>query len=450
MLTQQNKNSAPIDVLPYILDLLVINIFAYFLPKDFQYPITFHIYLSVSWIIIAVLISFYEVYRYDKIAYVLRLLFFQFVFFFLISFAFMGFFKQPNIGRLNIGYFLILSFSFVTVIKLMRFIYVRNYRQNIKKDFKKVIIIGKNDKTAQLISVFRERADFGYHFIKQFSPKAEGYSIVNCFRYMLDHKIDEVYCSIEELSDDDLYELINFTDSNFKTVKFIPDNKQLFSKKLNFEYLDYVPVLSLKENPLAIRFNPILKRGFDIIFSTLVIVLVLSWLVPIIALFIKLESKGPVFFVQKRKGSDFQLFPCYKFRSMALNENSDRQQASKNDMRITKVGRFIRKTSMDELPQFFNVFLGTMSVVGPRPLLIRHTEDYMDKINKFMLRHHVKPGITGLAQVRGYRGEIEVDSDMVNRVRLDIFYVENWSLFLDIRIIIQTVLNVIQGEEKAY
>ncbi|HEA20191.1 hypothetical protein LCGC14_1066610 [marine sediment metagenome] len=450
MLTQQNKDSAPIDLLPYILDLLVVNIFAYFLPKVLQHPITFHIYLSISWISIALLINFYEVYRYNKLAYIFRLLFVQFVFFSLVSFAFIGFFKQTNIGRLNIGYFLILVGLTISLIKLTRFIYVRNYRQNIKKDFKKVIVIGKNDKTKQLINVFGERTDFGYNFIKQFYPKDEGYQIADCFSYILKHEIDEVYCSIEELSDEDFYELINFGDKNFKTIKFIPDNKQIFSKKLNFEYLDYVPVLSLKENPLAIRFNPVLKRGFDIIFSTLVIMLVLSWLIPIIALFIKIESKGPIFFVQNRKGSDFQFFACYKFRSMAQNKNSDNQQASKNDMRITKVGKFIRKTSLDELPQFFNVFLGSMSVVGPRPLMIRHTEDYMDRIDKFMLRHHVKPGITGLAQVRGYRGEIEVDSDMINRVRLDIFYVENWSLFLDIRIIIQTMLNVVQGEEKAY
>ena len=132
------------------------------------------------------------------------------------------------------------------------------------------------------------------------------------------------------------------------------------------------------------------------------------------------------------------------------NKESDAVQASKDDYRVTRVGKFIRRTSIDELPQFFNVFFGSMSVVGPRPLLLSHTNDYKDKINKFMIRHTVKPGITGLAQVSGYRGNIETDQDMQNRIKYDIFYVENWSILLDVKIIAKTILNVINGEEKAY
>ena len=151
-----------------------------------------------------------------------------------------------------------------------------------------------------------------------------------------------------------------------------------------------------------------------------------------------------------RYGADFNLFACYKFRSMMENKQSDIQQAQKNDMRVTGVGKFIRKTSIDELPQFFNVLFGSMSVVGPRPMLLSHTNDYKNKINKFMVRHTIKPGITGLAQVSGYRGNIETDQDMQNRIKYDLFYVENWSWALDIKIIIRTILNVLKGEEKAY
>jgi putative colanic acid biosynthesis UDP-glucose lipid carrier transferase len=154
--------------------------------------------------------------------------------------------------------------------------------------------------------------------------------------------------------------------------------------------------------------------------------------------------------VQKRTGFDNNDFQCFKFRSMAVNGNADAQQAGKNDMRVTKIGKFIRKTSIDELPQFYNVLFGNMSVVGPRPHMLKHTDEYANRVDKYMLRHFVKPGITGLAQVRGYRGEIEKDSDIQNRIKFDIFYVENWSFFLDLKIVLQTVINAVKGEEKAY
>jgi putative colanic acid biosynthesis UDP-glucose lipid carrier transferase len=173
-------------------------------------------------------------------------------------------------------------------------------------------------------------------------------------------------------------------------------------------------------------------------------------LTPLLAIIIRLESKGPIFFRQKRNGIDNGEFYCYKFRSMAPNDHADSAMACKNDMRITRVGSFIRRTSIDELPQFYNVFFGSMSVVGPRPHMVQHTNLYANKVDKYMLRHFVKPGITGLAQVRGCRGEIETDNDIQNRIKFDIFYVENWSLFLDIKIVFQTVLNAISGEEKAY
>ncbi|MDT8348068.1 MAG: sugar transferase, partial [Flavobacteriaceae bacterium] len=180
------------------------------------------------------------------------------------------------------------------------------------------------------------------------------------------------------------------------------------------------------------------------------IVGILSWLTPIIALLIKLESRGPVFFKQKRNGLDYQEFDCYKFRSMTPNPLADLEQVTRGDQRVTKLGKFLRKTSVDELPQFFNVLLGDMSVVGPRPHMVSHADMYARRIDKFMVRHFVKPGITGLAQVNGFRGEVESDSDIIGRVRYDIFYLENWSLLMDIRIILQTLVNIFKGEDKAY
>ena len=202
--------------------------------------------------------------------------------------------------------------------------------------------------------------------------------------------------------------------------------------------------------PLSNDYNSFIKRIFDIIFSFLVIFLILSWITPLIALLIKIESKGPIFFKQARNGIKYKEFTCLKFRSMFENKNADTQQATKNDVRVTRVGRFLRKTSIDELPQFFNVLMGDMSVVGPRPHMINENEKYAKSIKKFMVRHFVKPGITGMAQVKGYRGEIETETDIKNRVKYDIYYLENWTLLLDLNIIFLTSINFLTGQKKAY
>jgi lipopolysaccharide/colanic/teichoic acid biosynthesis glycosyltransferase len=179
-------------------------------------------------------------------------------------------------------------------------------------------------------------------------------------------------------------------------------------------------------------------------------VLVFSWLYPIIAIAIKLNSRGPVFFRQRRTGQNNQEFWCFKFRTMHINDEADHKQASRNDSRITAVGAFLRRTSLDELPQFLNVLRGEMSIVGPRPHMLKHTEEYSKVIGKFMARHFVKPGVTGLAQSKGYRGETKDIIDMKNRVKLDRFYIENWSFLLDIKIIIQTIFELLRTSEKAY
>jgi len=268
-------------------------------------------------------------------------------------------------------------------------------------------------------------------------------------KFAIDNKIDEIFCSLNEISNEKLKDLVEFADDNKKAIKFIPDTKEIFSKNLKINYYELFPVLTLQKTELH---NPLvkgIKRTFDIVFSIIVIVFLLSWLIPLLAIFIKLESKGPVFFKQGRPGLDEQEFFCYKFRSMKLNRFTEKE-ASKNDPRVTKMGRFMRKTSIDELPQFFNVLLGDMSVVGPRPHLWSQNKAYASKIKKYMIRHYVKPGITGLAQVKGFRGEIETEEDMINRIKYDVFYIENWSMIMDLKIILQTVINIFKGEEKAY
>jgi putative colanic acid biosynthesis UDP-glucose lipid carrier transferase len=275
-------------------------------------------------------------------------------------------------------------------------------------------------------------------------------ALQDCYEFILTNSIDEIYCSISELNDEQMKSLIDFADNNLKVLKFLPDNKEIYTKKMNYDYYGYLPILSLRSIPIDDPINQIIKRVFDIALSIFVLVFILTWLTPILAILIQLESKGPVFFKQKRNGLDYKEFSCYKFRSMKPNPTAHIHQVTRGDTRITKVGKFIRKTSIDELPQFINVLFGDMSVVGPRPHMVSHTEMYAERIDKFMVRHFVKPGITGLAQVSGFRGEVETDDDIINRVKYDIFYVENWSLLLDIKILLLTIKNTAKGEDKAY
>jgi putative colanic acid biosynthesis UDP-glucose lipid carrier transferase len=274
--------------------------------------------------------------------------------------------------------------------------------------------------------------------------------IDSSFDYMLKNEVDEIICSINDLSKSQIEKLIHFADNNLRVLKFLPDSDKIYTTKMEVEYYDYIPVLSLRKIPFDNPVNQLFKRLFDVFFSLIIIVFVLSWLAPILFVLIKLESEGPLFFKQKRDGYKGNQFICYKFRSMHMNEMSELEPATQNDDRITKIGRILRRTSIDELPQFINVLKGEMSIVGPRPHMLSQTKKYAKIVDKFMVRHMVKPGITGLAQTRGFRGEIVKNADMSNRVRFDIFYIENWSFFLDLKIMLRTVLNVFRGDMKAY
>ena len=211
-----------------------------------------------------------------------------------------------------------------------------------------------------------------------------------------------------------------------------------------------MPVLKPKLLPFEKVETHIVKRIFDVLFSLVMCFTILWWLLPIVFILVKLDSKGPLFFIQKRDGINGEQFYCYKIRSMKVNLEADEKQATKNDERITKLGSFLRRTSLDELPQFFNVLKGDMSVVGPRPHINVQTEKYIKEIDNYLIRNSVKPGITGLAQISGFRGEVIKKADIKNRVKFDIFYIENWSFFLDLKIIFQTILQVFKNQEKAY
>lgn len=191
------------------------------------------------------------------------------------------------------------------------------------------------------------------------------------------------------------------------------------------------------------------KRLFDFVFSSVILLLSPLWLLPI-AICVKLSSPGPVLFKQKRTGFMGREFNCLKFRTMRVNNESDKLQATKGDPRITRIGEFLRKTSLDELPQFINVFKGEMSVVGPRPHMLKHTKDYSAIIDKYMVRHFIKPGLTGWAQVNGYRGETKELWQMEKRVEYDVWYIENWNFMLDMKIIFLTLIGIFKGDKNAF
>ena len=242
--------------------------------------------------------------------------------------------------------------------------------------------------------------------------------------------------------------------SNPKTVgrgfMNLPDLKSIISRRLKVEYYHGKPYYIIRRNPLLLVINRIIKRGFDLLFSSIVIMCVLSWLTPLVGLLIKLDSKGPIFYKQKRSGRNNRIFHCYKFRTMTYEKHAEFKAATKNDSRVTKLGRFLRKSSLDEFAQFFNVFLGDMSIVGPRPHPLKLNDDYKNKVERYMLRHAVKPGVTGLAQAKGYRGEVFDSLTMKQRVKVDIFYIENWTFWLDVKIIFLTVYNMCRGDKNAY
>jgi Undecaprenyl-phosphate glucose phosphotransferase len=322
----------------------------------------------------------------------------------------------------------------------------------------KVSVIGNNEDILHLSNFFKEKNDIydvvstDHHADFFASPE----SIKKTVLHAVENDVRIIYSTTIPDTREEMRRWVTVADQHCVRLLFVPQYqeaakyKTLKSSSFHIEYINELEVINLRKEPLNNLKGKIKKRAFDIVFSSFVIVFILSWLTPIIALLIKLESRGPVFFKQLRSGKDNIPFLCYKFRSMAVNANSDELQAVKNDARITKLGAFLRKTSLDELPQFFNVLNGTMSIVGPRPHMLKHTEQYSSSIDRYMVRQFLKPGITGWAQVNGYRGETTDAFLMKKRVTYDIWYLENWSLMLDVRIVFLTIINVIRGEKNAY
>lgn len=326
---------------------------------------------------------------------------------------------------------------------------------------RKVILIGSHENMQELYHAMTDDPTSGYRVLGYFEdfpsdryPSDVSYlghpQEVNNFLKQNVGRVDQLYCSLPSARSAEIVPIINYCENHLVRFFSVPNVRNYLKRRMHFEMLGNVPVLSIRREPLELLENRIVKRTFDIVCSTLFLCTIFPFIYIIVGVAIKMSSPGPIFFKQKRSGEDGKEFWCYKFRSMRVNAQCDTLQATEHDPRKTRIGEIIRKTSIDELPQFINVFKGDMSIVGPRPHMLKHTQEYSLLINKFMVRHFVKPGITGWAQVTGYRGETKELWQMEGRVRRDIWYIEHWTFLLDLYIMYKTVYNAIHGEKEAY
>jgi putative colanic acid biosynthesis UDP-glucose lipid carrier transferase len=358
-----------------------------------------------------------------------------------------GNYRWIQIGALGLTLGLLMGIFRVAVQMVLR-----KYRAS-GNNYQNAIIVGKGSTSPRLVDVLRIRKDFGINFLGYFDDHADCEqtkgAIEDLFEKVPKMNVDLIYIH-EKLEASLVKRVIDFADENYIKVKMIPGKSLQLEKSLSFSRYGDFFVINVNDIPLDHPLNSIAKRVFDLAFASFVTLFILSWLIPLVGLLIKLESRGPVFFIQKRNGLNNEVFNCLKFRSMTPNDYADSHQAIKGDPRVTRIGSFLRNTSLDEMPQFLNVLMGSMSIVGPRPHTLPMNDTFRTQIERYNSRHKIKPGITGLAQVRGYRGEIENSFQIRSRVRLDYFYINNWSFLLDLEIMVKTVYELLFNRENAY
>ena len=314
----------------------------------------------------------------------------------------------------------------------------------------KCLIIGNNSHGSELYNEILKHPELGYRSDGVFSysnkNKPNSVPYLGSFKELTEPeltKYDKIFFS-NKLSVRSQEKIIKKADQLNIKVSYIPELAFYDYKNFFISKIATVPYVDIKSFPLDNIYNLAIKRLFDIFFSFFVITFIISWMFPLFGIIIKLTSRGPVLFIQKREGYRGKVFNCLKFRTMVLNSESDTKWADDNDSRLTGFGKFLRLSSLDEFPQFINVFFGDMSVIGPRPHAINLNKEYNNLVLDFNKRHKFKPGITGLAQSMGFNGLISDVNDMKGRVKLDIFYFKNWSLFLDIKIAIMTFIILIK------
>ncbi len=464
---EDKSKSKVILTISFTADLLLLSLaffisnyikFGVFIPEDPFYYTLFLIW-EIIWILLVLKFNLYEIPRILYIDKQLSIHTQALITFVFLSATVMFFITDYKFSRIFFITTLLLFSFFVLIWKALFLFFFKKYRTRNKYKFVELVFIGFNTHIKRFIKTVYLDSKYGYEIKAIFTEaplkgelgKLKKGELKDAIQFIEKNKTKEIVISLPQSQAKFINELLQYADNNLIRVSVIPEFSEYLSQVFTINYIENIPVLKLRREPLQSLTNRILKRGFDVAFSSMAIVFVFSWLFPIIAILIKLTSKGPVFFAQDRTGRDGQTFKCYKFRSMEVNGDSDNKQATKHDARITKVGAMLRKTSLDELPQIINVLLNNMSLVGPRPHMLKHTEEYRLLVDKFMVRHFAKPGVTGWAQILGFRGETKTVGDMKNRAMADIWYIENWSFMLDLKIILRTVWTMLfKKDANAY
>jgi Undecaprenyl-phosphate glucose phosphotransferase len=443
-----------------IIDLVLLNLsmlIAYYFNlgsiQSNQYDIRFYILLANSaWVITYFAFSKNNLYLRDSYRHRFFRICKRVAWFLVTVMALTFLFMNGNVGRT----YILSSIVLFLILELLTYWVVYTYlqaRRNQGWYTKRILLIGYNETSISLKKMVDSDPMLGYKFIgyvkydvrdmNDIPERDRPYILGNASQLeqvIKEYNIEVVFSVFSFFRDKtNTYEHLIVCNHAGVRMYLVAENQHWLRKNRDIESIGDLCILNPQRIPLDDLANRMGKRVFDIVFSSAVILLSCWNIFPVIVYLIKRSSKGPVFFVQERTGLNNKTFPCYKFRSMCVNDNSDKQQATPNDARITRFGHFMRQWNIDELPQFFNVLCGHMSIVGPRPHMLRHTEQYSELIKHYRVRHYVKPGITGWAQVSGLRGETDELWKMEQRVKYDMDYIENWSFIWDIKIIWLTV-----------
>jgi len=417
--------------------------------------------LLMTWYFSARLINLYEEFRSRALSFeltaVLKACLIQGLSAMMLSFIF----KDPLLSRFFVLIYFLSQLLLLTTWKITLRSHLHRLRRK-GKNTRTILILGSNRISQSFAENLRAVPHLGYRLIGFLDDNPKQGLRNNYLGPLsrLDHilrtnTVDEVVIAVPRYGPHRIDEIISKCEKHATQVRIISESCLSLNPKTKISLFGHIPVLSIRTNPLEEMGGRILKRAFDFIFSLALFLTVFIWLWPIIALAIKLDSRGPVFYKQWRWGKKNKKFLCYKFRSMAarcrqFDQNGKFLQASKADPRVTGLGRFLRRTNLDELPQFWNVLRGNMSIVGPRPHAIPMGRDAEERIRHYYLRLMVKPGITGWAQINGYRGETRRIWLMRKRIEYDLWYIRNWSIWLDLQIILMTLPMVLQPHPRAY
>lgn len=454
----ESRGTYLIRVLYFLVDVILINAW-YFSSAWLRYQeetlqvLALNYYqqllvvLNLTWLMLEFAQRFYSFERTEKFASTfLRLIKITFWFFILLT-TYIFVFKEYDFSRLFMAYYFSGLFVLLTIWRWSAFQVVKLYRRK-GGNHRHLILVGTNSRKNEFVEQVLNNKDYGFAVSASFDS-AEELNAKSLEKLIQQKRADELIAFVSKETSEPST-IIRLADHLGVRLRLIPDLAYLGARRVKLNFTENIPVLTPRREPLSLWHNQLLKRSIDVVLSTILFFIVFTWLFPLLGILIKLGSKGPVFYIQKRSGIGNEVIRCIKFRTMIANNPQPEAQATRNDNRITGIGRWLRKTSLDELPQFLNVLKGDMSIVGPRPHMLIHTQKYAQKVEAFLVRHSVKPGITGLAQVKGYRGEIKGDEDLEKRVYYDVLYLENWNLMTDVKIMLHTGWKLLVGDEQAY